>query len=84
MKSLKMSNNFHGTSVSVRPSLGAKGQLVLSPRQVAGIRKALCGVSGCNCATSDIGTRGGQDWPVSLAVEPLPDGGVEMWEVAKN
>jgi hypothetical protein len=40
-------NEFHGTSVSVRPAQNGS----LSLGQVAKIRRELCGMKGCSCRT---------------------------------
>ena len=52
---ITLTNNFHGTSVNLRPRNGR-----LSPAQMRRARKVLCGLSECKCG----GIRGPQEYDV--------------------
>jgi len=66
---ITLKNNFHGTSVNLRPRNGR-----LSPAQMRRARKVLCGLSECKCG----GIRGPQEYEV----EQEPGGGAKVdWDL---
>ena len=62
---ITLKNNFHGTSVNLRPRNGR-----LSPAQMRRARRVLCGPSDCQCG----GIRGPQEYEL----EPEPGGGARV------
>lgn len=64
----EFSNDFHGTSISVRAKI-TPHQILLSPGQIRKIEAELCGMSDCECG----GMRGRQEWEI---VENYSDGSV--------
>jgi len=79
---ITLRNSLHNTSVRVV----APESLVLSKSQVARARRALCGMPGCKCASTALGTYGespeGSDGTF-YGVEDLYDGRVELVEVTR-
>ena len=66
---ITLKNNFHGTSVNLRPRNGR-----LSPAQMRRARRELCGLSDCQCG----GIRGSQEYEV----EQEPGGGARVdWDL---
>jgi len=66
---ITLTNNFHGTSVNLRPRNGR-----LSPAQMRRARKVLCGLSECQCG----GIRG----PQEFEIDREPDGGAKVdWDL---
>jgi len=59
-----LTNDFHNTEIRVRAAAGD----VLSPSQVARIRRALCGMADCVCS-GHTGVRGAQPDGISVEVE---------------
>ncbi len=61
MNSYTIRNDFHNTSVTIRCEglSHLHGEVVISPnrRQLARMKKALCGIKGCQCSGDD-GKRG--------------------------
>jgi len=53
---IELVNNFHNTATRVRPTSDG----ILTPRQVAKAKRALCGISGCKCGVDDVSSRGGR------------------------
>lgn len=72
---LTLSNNFHGTSVTLlarsegKTDLNNYGEEIpivdLSPGQVQRAKRTLCGISGCMCSGS-LGLRGPQEQNVAI------------------
>jgi len=62
---ITLKNNFHGTSVNLRPRNGR-----LSPAQMRRARRELCGLSDCQCG----GIRG----PQEFEIDREPDGGATV------
>lgn len=48
-KSIRFTNDFHNTEAFARPRMDKRGRLILSGRQVARLRKKLCGIATCTC-----------------------------------
>jgi hypothetical protein len=63
---IRLYNNFHGTSTTVKTTLGQP----LSPRQIKKCRQALCGSKYCTCGDNEARTRG----PQTVDIEPTADG----------
>jgi len=55
MSKITLTNDFHGTEVTLRPRDGR-----LNKRQVRQAKRALCGRAGCTCS-NDAGQRGPQE-----------------------
>jgi hypothetical protein len=70
------SNDFHGTSTTVRVHDNGTGRYYLSARQVKRARNALCGIVGCTCGgvLGERGTNHGDGTPCQWPVEDLGDG----------
>lgn len=66
---ITLTNDFHGTSVNLRPD----DSYTLSALQVARARRALCGIKGCTCG-GDLGERGSDNPSVCVR----PDGRAEV------
>ena len=49
MTIITLTNNFHGTTATVRPIPERQGVGYISRRTVLRLRRALCGISGCMC-----------------------------------
>ena len=49
MTAITLTNDFHNTSVSLRPKAARSGALYISAGQVRKARRTLCGISGCEC-----------------------------------
>ena len=50
-KTFELKNDFHNTSVRVKPVVNDGYSYVLTRRQVRRARRALCGVDGCTCGS---------------------------------
>lgn len=74
IKMVKLSNNFHGTTITLRASRNR-----LSATQVMRSRMVLCGISGCTCGGC-AGERGPQvqDDGERIILEALADGGADI------
>ncbi len=66
MKSITLTNDFHNTSVVLRPD----GEERLTVGQVQRARRTLCGIAGCTCGGS-LGVRGYQWGTRGLGIEML-------------
>lgn len=66
MTTITLTNDFHGTKVTLRPTNGQ-----ISARQVERAKHALCGVAGCACGDT-LGARGPQE--VEVLTQPAPRG----------
>ena len=60
MKSYRLTNDFHRTEATVRPTFDKYGEATLSHRQVLRAQRELCGMSDCMCSAH--GARGGEYW----------------------
>jgi hypothetical protein len=60
-KMIRLTNSFHGTETRVRPG-------IVSNRSRQRIRKALCGIKGCQCGETALKTHGPQD----CVIEEIP------------
>jgi hypothetical protein len=69
---IKITNDFHGTEVTLLASVEA-GILRLTPRQVSRARRELCGHAGCTCG-GYLGERGA----LIGAIVPTRDGGAAI------
>lgn len=62
MTTITLTNDFHNTSATVRPSLIKDGRFAgyhkISRKTALRLRNELCGISGCSCG-GNFGERGG-------------------------
>ena len=65
-----LTNSFHGSEITLRAKLDARGVAWLSAGQVRKARRALCGMSDCSCG-GDGGCRPAQ-------IETQPDGSARI------
>ena len=69
---IKLSNDFHNTSTTVRANVGD----FISHARIKAIKSRLCGAKGCACSGA-IGTRGSQADPsVWIDLEADQEGGI--------
>jgi hypothetical protein len=61
MSTITLRNDFHGSEVSIRATVGQE----LSLAQVLRARRILCGISGCTCG-GNLGERGPQSAEVDV------------------
>ena len=75
MKTITLTNDFHGTEVRVRAGS-------LSVGSVRRARNTLCGLADCTCAQTALGTRGPQRTPDGRRIainDAQSDGSAEVW-----
>ncbi len=66
METITLENNFHNSSIALRPSKEGR----LSASQVKRTKKTLCGITGCTCSGA-LGTRRPQESQIEVFY--LPD-----------
>ena len=73
MRKIKLTNDFHNTSVNLNVDVDYYGDGKLSSRQVARSRARLCGCKGCECS-GYVGVRGYQHYVSAIETVIDADG----------
>ena len=69
MENVTIKNEYHNSAARIR--VRTDGETILSRATVRRVRRALCGISGCDCG----GVLGERGWQ-AVAIDAMPDGTV--------